>query len=434
MSKASLAQWLQRLEHLHPTEIELGLERVATVAGNMGLLPVDKPVVTVAGTNGKGSTVAVLEALLGECGRRTGTFTSPHLRCFNERIRVAGVEATDAEIVAAFESIDAARDDVSLTYFEFATLAALRIFRDSEAEVLLLEVGLGGRLDSVNIVDPTIAVITSIDLDHQEWLGETRGAIAVEKAGIARGGRPLVIADSSPPAELLAAAAKIAADPVLLLGEDFAVAVTAGQWQARLYTAECDAARTAGPRPQGALLPENIAAALQAALLLGEDFTEMELDRALAAAAPGGRRELQSAAGFDYVLDVAHNPAAVDKLHEYIAATHCDGKTIALFSAMKDKDVPGMIDAAGPVFDAWFLAEQPGTARAASADDIADCLRSKGYSEVSVSKDVGQAFRRARGSMTQGDRLVVFGSFLTVADVLPLLDEERRRGEAGPAT
>ena len=185
---ASLEQWLVRLERLHPNPIDLGLERVASVALNLQLLPVSVPVVTVAGTNGKGSTVAVLEAILGGAGKCTGVYTSPHLLRFNERIRVGGVDASDGEIIAAFREVDDARGDTSLTYFEFATLAALLVFRARAVDVLVLEVGLGGRLDAVNIVDPTVAVITRIDLDHQAWLGPDRGSIGREKAGILRRG------------------------------------------------------------------------------------------------------------------------------------------------------------------------------------------------------------------------------------------------------
>ena len=217
MSNASLEQWLQRLETIHPTEVELGLTRIATVARALQLLPVPQPVITVAGTNGKGSTVAVLEALLKASGYRTGVFTSPHLLRFNERIRVDGDEAPDAEIIDAFVAIDAARGDVSLTYFEFAALAALLVFRARGVDIVVLEVGLGGRLDAVNIVDPSVAVITSIDLDHQGWLGESRGEIAREKAGILRHAVPAVIADPNPPPELLHCITKVGARPALFL-------------------------------------------------------------------------------------------------------------------------------------------------------------------------------------------------------------------------
>jgi dihydrofolate synthase/folylpolyglutamate synthase len=409
--------------------MELGLERVSAVAQKLELLPLTQPVITVAGTNGKGSTVAVLEALLNETGRSTGTFTSPHFLRFNERIRVSCVEASDREIVTAFTAIDDAREGISLTYFEFATLAALFIFRARDPDIVILEVGLGGRLDSVNIVDPAVAIITSIDLDHQNWLGDSRGEIAREKAGIMRDAIPVVIAEAVPPPELLDCASAAAAAPVLCLGRDFTVSGNGETWQGVL----CETGggrRPLAPQPVGALLPGNICAALQAALLLNMDFSPGQMQRALAKTSLVGRRQLQQLAGRDYVLDVAHNPAAIDKLLEYIDATPCNGRTISLFSVMKDKDVHGMIRAAAGRFDAWFLGDQPANDRAAPAADIAALLYEEGQNIISVSKNLRQAFRRAQSLMAEGDRLVVFGSFYTVAAVLPLLDKDRRKSGA----
>jgi len=422
MNKASLEQWLQRLETLHPNAVELGLERVADVANRLQLLPVAQPVVTVGGTNGKGSTVAVLEALLNEAGYSTGVYTSPHLLRFNERIRVAGVDVSDTEITEAFVVIDEARGAVSLTYFEFATLAALLIFKFRAPDIVVLEVGLGGRLDAVNIVHPSVVVITSIDLDHQVWLGRTRGEIAREKAGIMRSGTPVVIADPDPPHELLQCVAEVAASPVLYLGREFTVAVAQGEWQAVLQHAD-GGSRQLVPQPKGSLLPENICAAVQAALLLGIEFSDDCLSRALAIAAPVGRRQEWRVAGRDYVLDVAHNPASVLKLLEYLSITNCNGKTICLFSVMSDKDIQAIVAVAAGHFDAWFLADQPDNSRAAGAADIAALLSKSGETMISISKNLRQALRRAQGIMAAGDRLVVFGSFSTVAAVLPLLDK-----------
>lgn len=417
MVKQPLAQWLQRLEGLHPRAIELGLERVASVAAELGVVPVEVPVITVAGTNGKGSTVAVLEALLGGSGLLTGVYTSPHILRFNERIRVAGVEARDEEIVAAFERIDSARGTTSLTYFEFATLAALLVFRARQVEVMVLEVGLGGRLDAVNIVDPTVAVITRIDLDHQEWLGDTRESIAREKAGIMRAGRAVVIGDPEPPPVLLDCAAAVGAQPVLCQGRDFGFeAGQAGSWRGRI------GARVLPELPRGPLLPENICSALQAASLLGVEAGDGQLRELLRQASPRGRCELRVIGGREYLLDVAHNPSSVKKMVEYSSITNCKGKTIALFSVMSDKDIQAMIAAAGNHFEAWFVADQPGNARAASGADIASALYAAGQPAVSVSKNLRQALRRAQGVMREGDRLVVFGSFTTVAEVLPLLE------------
>ncbi len=430
MSKASLAQWLQRLETLHPKEIELGLERVARVANRLQLLPVDQPVVTVGGTNGKGSTVAVLEALLGETGYCTGVFTSPHLLHFNERIRVATANVADAEIVDAFAAIDEARGDVSLTYFEFATLAALYVFKARAPDIIVLEVGLGGRLDAVNIVDPTVAVITSIDLDHQSWLGSSRGEIAREKAGILRRGRPVVIVEPDPPPDLVRCVTDVGASPALYLGRELTMTMAQDQWHGVVRRVD-GSARHLASRACGALLPENICAAVQAALLMGIEFSDDDLNRALANTAPVGRRQLRHVMDREYVLDVAHNPASVLKLLEYMHATYCKGKTICLFSAMADKDIQSIVDAVAGQFDAWFLADQPDNKRAARAADIATMLGVAGETMISISKNLRQAFRRAQSVLAAGDRLVVFGSFHTVAAVLPLLDKDTSRHE-GP--
>ncbi|MCB1705367.1 MAG: bifunctional folylpolyglutamate synthase/dihydrofolate synthase [Halioglobus sp.] len=421
MSKTSLEQWLQRLETLHPREMELGLDRITTVAHSLQLLPVSRPVVTVAGTNGKGSTVAVLEAVLQEAGHRTGVFTSPHLLRFNERIRVDGRDVDDEDIVAAFEAIDRARGEVSLTYFEFAALAALIVFRAAGVDTLVLEVGLGGRLDAVNMVDASVAVITSIDLDHQDWLGSSRAEIAREKAGILRAATPVVIADADPPPELVRCITEVGAGPALFLGKEFTLETGTGQWQGVVRQAD-GATRTLPPQALGAVLPENICAGVQAALLLGASVSDEGLLRALATVAPVGRRQSRSVDGRRYVLDVAHNPAAVSRLLEFLRATPCEGKTIGLFSVMADKDIRGIVDLAAGCFDAWFLADQPGSTRAARADEVAAALRDAGQPMISVSDNLRQAFARARSVMSEGDRLVVFGSFTTVAAVLPPLE------------
>jgi dihydrofolate synthase/folylpolyglutamate synthase len=420
MSSDSLGRWLDRLETLHSREIELGLDRVAAVAEALGLRHPEQPVVTVAGTNGKGSTVAVLEALLTECGQLVGAYTSPHVLRFNERIRVGGQEIPDADIVAAFERIDRARGETSLTYFEFATLAALQVFQERACDVLLLEVGLGGRLDAVNIIDTSVAVITSIALDHQDWLGEGRGEIAREKAGILRRGRPVVIADPDPPEELADCVVAAGAEPVMRLGKEFSVEEAGDRWMGRLYRGK----GTLRPLPamsSGPLLPANVCAALQAALLIGCDFSDRQLLQAAGRFAAPGRRQIARYAGRECILDVAHNPAAVSKLHEYIDARCCNGKRYAIFSAMADKDIPGMIRAAGDSFDAWFPAGLPAIDRAEHADRIAAMLRQERQAVKSVSESVGEALERARCAMGVEDQMVVFGSFYTVAEALPLM-------------
>ena len=423
MDSPSLARWLARLETLHPNPVDLGLERVASVAQSLGLLPIAPPVVTVAGTNGKGSTVAVLEAILGQSGQLVGVYTSPHLLRFNERIRVGGAEVADAEIITAFAAIDDARGDTSLTYFEFATLAALSVFRSRGVDILVLEVGLGGRLDAVNIVDPAVAVITRIDLDHQDWLGDDRGSIAREKAGIIRSGIPVVIGDPQPPAELLECAEAIGAYPVLRLGREFSFEADGGHWLATLRGVD-GGLRTLPAQPRTSLIPENVCTALQAAIQLGCDFTAEQLHAALVLARPRGRCEYLSVAGCEYVLDVAHNPAAVYNLVEYMNITPCKGKTISLFSVMKDKDVGAMIKAAARSFDGWFVADQAASPRAAPAADVAAVLQTEGQVVFGVCNSLGEALRSAQGLLVSGDRLVIFGSFATVAGVLPMLEAE----------
>lgn len=422
MSKATLAQWLQRLESLHPTEMDLGLDRVSAVANTLQLLPVSQKVISVAGTNGKGSTVAVLEAVLAETGCVTGACTSPHLLRFNERIRVGGVEVDDGEIIQAFEQIDAARGEISLTYFEFATLAALVVFRRRNVDVVILEVGLGGRLDAVNIVDATVAVITSIDLDHQDWLGNSREQIAREKAGILRSGQAAVIADRNPPDSLRESVSTVGCQ-AYYSGEDYSIGMAGASWYARLCGLNGQVRQTPEIRI-GSVLPDNIAAALQALLLLGSEFTDGQLSRALDGLQLKGRRELLQMGGREYLIDVAHNPAAIDKLLEYIDATPCNNKTIAIFSAMADKNIGGMIRACTGHFDAWFTADQPANPRAAKGSEIAAQLRAEGVAMISVSKNLRQAFRRAQSVMAEGDRLVIFGSFHTVADILPILEKD----------
>ncbi len=426
MSNTSLDDWLRQLEQLHPVEIELGLERVAQVAQRLQLLTPSAPVVTVAGTNGKGSTVAVLESLAAQCGLRAGVYTSPHFLRFNERMRVAGEEVSDERICAAFEEIDSQRGDVSLTYFEFATLAALHVFNSERLDVIVLEVGLGGRLDAVNILDPGVAVITGIALDHQEWLGETLDDIAREKAGILRREVPAVVCDPAPPAGLRAAVTERGAAPALWLGREFTVdggQGGAGQWSCRLWAGGHETL-SCGPFADTGLLPENVAGALQAALLLGWPLARDAVSRAVERARPTGRRETRRIGDRDYILDVAHNPAAAERLAQYLADHPVTGRTVAVFSVMSDKDSRAMFTATLPVVDAWFLADQPGNPRAADATGLAGILRQLGVGMTSVSKNLRQALRRAQSITGEGDRIVVFGSFYTVAGVLPSLEKE----------
>lgn len=423
MTSRSLQAWLTHLEQLHPTEIDLGLERIRDVADVLGLLAPRGKVVTVAGTNGKGSTVAVLEALLRERGLRVGAFTSPHLERYNERIRIDGRDLDDGAIVDAFCAIDEARQGVSLTYFEFAALAALWLFHRAAVDVMILEVGLGGRLDAVNIIDADIAVITSIALDHQAWLGDTREAIAIEKAGILRSGNPVVIAETDPPSTLMETAEAVGAE-VVLIGRDFEVRRDDDTWSATLLATPL---KEVAPQPLGSLLPQNIAAALQVVLLLGLTFNDAQIANALATAAPRGRRQCVTKKDVSYVLDVAHNPAAVEALAQFLQRQACQGKTIAIFSVMRDKDVGSIIAALIDVFDVWYLADQPDNERAADSQEIAIALDTALSSAqrdalpIETHPGIADAWQAAQCAVRPGDRVVVFGSFTTVGAVLPLL-------------
>jgi dihydrofolate synthase/folylpolyglutamate synthase len=404
MSEMSLDDWLLRLESLHPEEIELGLERVAAVAGRLSLLPISCPVVSIAGTNGKGSTIAVLDALLTQDGRRAGRYTSPHLLRYNERVCIAGEAVTDAELVASFERVESGRGDIALTYFEFGTLAALDIFQRAEVDCMLLEVGLGGRLDAVNIVDPDIAIITSIALDHESWLGSDREEIALEKAGIMRAGIPVVCADTDPPLALRQRAAE------LQCNTHFISAVEASQYALH-----------------PSLVSENIAAACRCAEVMGVELAGLDIAALVARASPQGRLQQVRVGDVECVLDVAHNPAAVENLVAAVRAMPPAERCLALFSALSDKNIHAMIHSCQDLFDGWFVAGLPGVPRAATTADIAQELRSQGIARVSESINPRQAWDRARTVMGPGDRLVVFGSFHSVAGMLPVLERERSK-------
>ena len=422
MTRSTLDQWLSHLESVHPTEIELGLERAREVATRLALLPWEIPTLTVAGTNGKGSVVAVSEAALLALGVKVGVCTSPHFVDFNERIRVSGSNACDAEIIEAFEAIDAARGEISLTYFEFATLAALWVFKQRDVEQAILEVGLGGRLDAVNIVDADVAVITRIDLDHQDWLGNDREVIGAEKAGILRPAAPAVIADRDPPASLTSEGAALA---YYRIDREWQATRSGDRIELSLATADRSLAlQLDGP---ASLQPENIGGALQALQLAGHAVEHEAVAEAVSSLSLTGRQQCENLGGVEVILDVAHNPAAAEKLHEYLSSNPREGKTIALFCVMSDKDVHGMIRACITGVDAWFLADLREVPRAASASDVAAIIHETGGHMISVSKNIRQAWRRAFTLLGEGDRLVVFGSFFTVAGALPLLHKDKAR-------
>lgn len=426
-----LNQWLAHCEQLHPVSIDMGLDRVQRVAQRMGLT-MTCPVITVAGTNGKGSTCAMLEAIYGESGYRTGVYTSPHLVHFEERCRVAGESVSPEALVPAFAEVEAARlgkggtDEVSLTYFEFTTLAILRTLSQSRLDVAILEVGLGGRLDAVNIIDTDCAVITCIALDHMAMLGTDREVIGHEKAGIMRAGRPVIVSDPVPPQSVLDRALEVGAD-LWRLGKDFHFAGDQQQWGWAMHPSH-GGRRYAGlayPALRGANQLVNASGALAAleALRPRLPVTAQAVRNGLAMVALPGRFQIVPGEPA-LVLDVAHNPHSVAALTENLDAMGYYPCTHAVFGAMADKDLVPMLERIAPLIDRWHVTDLP-LERACKADDLANLLDSlpatapKGVSQVAGRHaSPMDALQAAVRSADPTDRIVVFGSFYTVGGVL----------------
>ncbi|MSQ49771.1 MAG: bifunctional tetrahydrofolate synthase/dihydrofolate synthase [Betaproteobacteria bacterium] len=412
MSRRSLADWLGYIEQQHPQTIALGLERISAVFSKLKI-KFTCPIITVGGTNGKGSTCAMLEAVLSSAGYRTGLYTSPHLLRYNERVRIAGREVEDEVLAEAFAVVEAARGTVPLTYFEFGTLAAFFIFAKENIEAAILEVGLGGRLDAVNVVAADCAVLTSIGVDHVEYLGHTREAIGGEKAGIFRCGRPAVVADPSPPDSVLEQSRKIGSR-LLLNGQDFGYQAQGAQW-----TYWGPAGKRFGlPHPalRGAVQLRNASAAFAALDALRESLpvAMQDLRRALAGVALPGRFQVLAGRPL-VVLDVAHNPEAAAVLAANLGASGFSPETSAVFGMLKDKDIAGVVRAVAPRITRWHLANLPGT-RGADATQLAKVLREeKIQSPIFKHPTVAAALAAARNEAGENDKIVVFGSFLTVA-------------------
>jgi dihydrofolate synthase / folylpolyglutamate synthase len=413
----NLQDWLAHCERLHPRQIELGLERVQSVAKRMGLR-FDCPVITVAGTNGKGSTCAMLEAIALQAGYRTGVFTSPHLVDFEERCRLRGEIVTAQELLPHFERVEAARQDVSLTYFEFTTLAILGLMAASALDVAILEVGLGGRLDAVNIIDTDCAVITSIALDHMEFLGPDLESIGREKAGILRTGKPAIVSDPVPPRSVLDRATEIGAD-LWRLGVDFNFTGDQQQWawagRGRRYSG------LAYPALRGAnqlINASGVLAALEA-LRPRLPVTAQAVRNGLAMAELPGRFQIVPGQP-SLVLDVAHNPHAVATLAANLDAMGFFPTTHGVFGAMADKDLAAMLGKMEPLVDRWYFTDLP-TQRAETAQGLMDRWQAQHTrKEVRAGTYGGpmEAFEAALAAAKPADRIVVFGSFHTVGGVL----------------
>ncbi|WP_295519771.1 bifunctional tetrahydrofolate synthase/dihydrofolate synthase [Limnohabitans sp. Rim8] len=413
----TLQQWLEWCEQLHPVAIDMGLDRVKTVADRMDLR-FDCPVITVAGTNGKGSTCAMLEAVLLQAGYRTGVYTSPHLVHFEERCRLHG-ESASAEVFAeAFAAVEAVRGDVSLTYFEFSTLAILHLMAGAKLDVAILEVGLGGRLDAVNIIDADCAVITSIDIDHTAILGKDRESIGFEKAGIVRAGRPVIVSDPVPPQSVLAHAAALGAD-IWLFGRDFNFSGDKQQWawagRDRRYSG------MAYPALRGANQLINASGVLAAldALRQRIPVTAQAVRNGLAMVELPGRFQIVPGQPV-LVLDVAHNPHSVAALAANLDAMGFYPTTHAVLGAMADKDLLPMLQKVNPMVDRWYFTDLPlpRAAKAADLQQVWQAQNTRTDTASSTHADPMLALQAAIDAADPADRIVVFGSFYTVGGVL----------------
>ena len=410
----SLPAWLARLERLHPSTIDLGLDRVRRVKDALGLSPAF-PIITVGGTNGKGSTCAYLEAMLTAAGYKTGLYTSPHLLRYNERVRIAMGESDDAVLVAAFERVDTARGNTSLTYFEFGTLGAMLQFVEAGVDAAILEVGLGGRLDAVNVFDADAAIVTSVDLDHQDYLGDTREAIGFEKAGIYRAHRPAICADPTPPASLLSHAQAIGAG-MRRFGEDFSIEHAPGAWNYRGH--HWALSGLPWPAMAGGHQVRNAAGAIA---VLESLRTRLPVDECairqglLEARVPGRFQRLGM--NPEVILDVAHNPEAARALATTLGEYPIAGRTLAVAGMLADKDVAGVIAALSDCVDDWFVCT-PDSRRALSATALAECIRHVANAVAVIRNDPQSALAAAQEQASVDDRIVVFGSFYTVSALL----------------
>ncbi len=411
-----LADWLSHLEGLHPQAIALGLERVREVYDRLGVRP-RCPVIVVAGTNGKGSTCAMLEAVFRQAHYRCALYTSPHLMRYNERVRIDGSEASDEALCDAFAAVEAARGDTRLTYFEFGTLAAIWLFAQQALDLWIMEVGLGGRLDAVNVLDADLAVLTAIDLDHRDYLGDTREAIGREKAGILRAAKPAVCGDTEPPRSVLETSEELGAG-LWIAGREFRAETLGDKWN---YS---------GPSWQRFGLPFP---ALRGRYQIDNAATVVAVLERLAPRLPvdagalrTGLLAVQWPARFQVlpgrpvvILDVAHNPQAARALAANLGKVVPGRRTFAVFGMLRDKDIAASAAALAPAVDRWFLAPLPGP-RGAGVEDLARALRLAGVPESAtiLCPNVGAAYTRALEEAADTDRIATFGSFLTVAAVM----------------
>jgi len=396
----SLATWLSWLEHLHPSEIDMGLQRVGRVADRLRVRPASMPVILVGGTNGKGSTVALLSDIYQHAGYRVGAYTSPHIEVFNERMCVNGEMLEDQQIVSALHTIEGARTPESLTYFEYTTLAAMVAFEKLKCDIVLLEVGLGGRLDATNLWDCDCAILTSIALDHQDYLGDTLEAVATEKVAIGRRGKPLIVGEPNPPSNLLAIAQEHNMNVIHINEDSLPHSALAGVHQQR--NAACAIEAVAAMQSILPVQSESVQAGLTSVHVAGR-FEEMQIENQLA------------------VLDVAHNPAAALSVCDALQAHYPEYRVLAVFSALKDKDIAGIVSALAPAISSWYCAELP-VPRATPLNDLVNQVEQHQESPVhgfDTVEGAWQAALEAANSATSDQPVLILiaGSFYTLAQM-----------------
>ena len=415
---STLDGWLDYQQRIHPRAIELGLDRVREVWNRLGA-PAPAPIViTIGGTNGKGSTVAFLEAMLRASGHRVGAYTSPHLLRYNERIRIEGEDIDDDALIAVFERIEAARGEIALTYFEYGTLAALLLFADAKLDVALLEVGLGGRLDAVNIIDADAAIVTTIDLDHQDWLGNDVNSIGREKAGIFRRGKPAIIGDAQAPRGLFDEAERVGPE-LRIAGRDFRFDARGDRWTWHGGDVTLD---LPNPTLSAPCQQANAAAAIAALHALRDriGWDPDTLAKGIVSAHANARLQ-RYASTPELIIDVAHNPQAARVLAEWLGAYPISGRTIAVFGALSDKDVGGIVEPLSRVIDGWQLAglaqDSPrGFTATALSEHVRSALGDAGID--GEHDDTTAALAAAFAAARREDRIVAFGSFFIAAAAL----------------
>ena len=415
----SLSDWLAVLEKRHSKEIDMGLARVASVKENLGI-SFDCPVIMVAGTNGKGSTCAMLESVLLQAGYRVGLYIKPHFLDFNERARLNGIPATDQLLIDAFEKVEAVRGETSLTYFEFTTLAICQLMSEAELDVVILEVGLGGRLDAVNVIDADVSIVTSVDIDHTDYLGDTREKIGFEKAGIFRAGRVAICSDPQPPQSLIDHANQIGAD-LRLFGRDFNYSADKQQWNFGGREQRRNSLAYPGLRGANQLLNACAVLAALEALRLQLPVGAQEVRTGLVMVELPGRFQVMPGRPV-VVLDVAHNPHAAAALSQNLDNMGFHAYTYAVFGSMLDKDIAGVLGHMKGKIDHWCVCDLP-LPRAATSVQLEQQLQAAGIpqdAEHSVQKFISpeEAYAFAMSKAGENDRIVVFGSFLTVAGAM----------------